>query len=252
MTLEPTPSAADYLRFVAECSALEPCWQQLCTDLASFGFTRMLYGRKADASAENFFELWDTLILSTLGPEIEAFFVNDRGYATTKTVSWVVDNAGPLSWGHAQEMHRLGRLTPAESRMHLAARAFGLHAGYNFGMPIRPCGLRSGFAIWCHGAQEQTVADEAWATAHDQIIPRLYAFDIAASRYRYTPKGQELTQRERDVLQFAAKGKTILEIAQVLELHRRTVEDAMSRARDKLEVATTLQAVLRAEQQGQL
>lgn len=252
MTLEPLPSAAAYLRFVAESSKLEPCWLQLCADLASFGFTRQLYARKPGAHAENFFELWDTLILSRLGPEIDAFFVDGRAYADVKTVSWVLENEGPYGWGNAQALHREGKLTPAESRMHLVARAFGFDAGYNFGMPLRESGLRSGYVLWFHGSTDQADADAAWKANEDQIVQRLYAFDIAASRYRHTPPGQDLTEREHDVLQFAAKGKTIQEIAELLKLHRRTVEDTMGRARDKLQVATTLQAVLRAEQQGQL
>ena len=252
MTLQPTSSAADYLRVVAESSQLDLCWRQLCADLASLGFTRMLYGRKPGANAENFFELWDTLVLSQLGPEIDAFFISDRGYATTKTVSWVLKNEGPISWGYARALFNAGKLTPAESRMHLAAQAFGLNAGYNFGMPLRDSGLRSGFALWCYGSTEQSDADAIWQAHEDQIVQRLYAFDVAASRYRHTPPDQHLTERERVVLQFAAKGKTIQEIAEVLQLHRRTVEDTLSRSRDKLQVATTLQAVLRAEQQGQL
>lgn len=248
----PCPDALGYLRFVAQSTDLAACWRQLCVDLASFGFTRLIYARKPDATVANFHQLWDTLILSTYEPEAEDFLVGARGYAAETTVKWAVEHEGPLDWGQARERFLAGNMSAAEKQIHLKSRELGLIAGYTYGMPLRESGVRSGFALWFHGCDDQTLADRAWTTGEAEIVPRLYAFDIAVSGYRHVPTEQRLSERERAVLQLAAKGKTAREIAELLTLHRRTVEDAMTRARGKLQVATTLQAVLKAEQQGQL
>ena len=56
----------------------------------------------------------------------------------------------------------------------------------------------------------------------------------------------DLSPRELDVLTWSARGKTSEEIAQILELSKRTVDFHMDNARAKLGVATRIQAVVKA------
>ncbi|MDA8415770.1 MAG: response regulator transcription factor [Betaproteobacteria bacterium] len=60
----------------------------------------------------------------------------------------------------------------------------------------------------------------------------------------------ELAEREREVLTWSARGKTSLEISLILGLSKRTVDFHMDNARNKLGVATRIEAVIRASHLG--
>lgn len=244
--------AFEYLRYVAGSSDIEACWRLLCVDLAAFGFTRIFYARRPGVNRDNLYQLWDSLILSTYGPEVEAFLVEKRGYVSESTVIWALDHEGPVSWQYPRELYAAGNMSAVEAKTHLKSRELGMHAGYTYGMPLRAGEARSGFGLWFGLSDDQKDADAVWAESEIEIVARLYAFDIAVSRYRFVPPGQLLSVKERQVLRLAGQGKTITEIAEIMAQHRRTVDDAMTRARAKLQVSTTLQAVLKAEQQGQI
>ncbi len=55
-----------------------------------------------------------------------------------------------------------------------------------------------------------------------------------------------LTNREREVLQWVADGKTYWEIARILDISERTVRHFMARSREKLEAVSNKQAVAKA------
>ena len=60
------------------------------------------------------------------------------------------------------------------------------------------------------------------------------------------PKSIALNEREVEVLTWAARGKTSAEIAQILDLTKRTVDFHIDNARGKLGAATRTEAVLKA------
>ncbi|MCA3183985.1 MULTISPECIES: response regulator transcription factor [unclassified Cupriavidus] len=59
-----------------------------------------------------------------------------------------------------------------------------------------------------------------------------------------------LSEREIETLSWSARGKTSAEIATILGLSKRTVDFHMDNARDKLGVATRVEAVVRAAREG--
>ena len=60
------------------------------------------------------------------------------------------------------------------------------------------------------------------------------------------PSHIHLNEREIQVLTWAARGKTSQEIAQILDLSKRTVDFHMDNARDKMGVSTRIQAAIKA------
>jgi PAS domain S-box-containing protein len=88
------------------------------------------------------------------------------------------------------------------------------------------------------------------------------AFDVLMSPVRtsdgtiiaITVEGFEanhvLNEREKAILEWTAKGKTSWEIARIIGLSQRTVEWHATRAREKLEVNNTMEAVLKAIKSG--
>ena len=77
----------------------------------------------------------------------------------------------------------------------------------------------------------------------------------AARRLSETPtelSGSALSTREREVLRWVAAGRRQAEIAATLGLSARTVENHLRRARQRLGVATTAQAVRAASRRGEI
>jgi DNA-binding CsgD family transcriptional regulator len=62
----------------------------------------------------------------------------------------------------------------------------------------------------------------------------------------------ELSEREKEVLTWVARGKTAWEVATILHLSRRTVEWYVNQARIRLNAATVVQAVAEAMKSGQI
>lgn len=60
------------------------------------------------------------------------------------------------------------------------------------------------------------------------------------------PARIQLNEREIEVLTWAARGKTSQEIAQILDLSKRTVDFHIDNARDKMGVTTRIQAAIKA------
>ncbi len=79
------------------------------------------------------------------------------------------------------------------------------------------------------------------------IIARL----ARVARNAVWPERVKLSDREVEALTWAARGKTSAEIAQILNLSKRTVDFHIENARDKLGVSNRIQAVIKAAS-GQL
>jgi DNA-binding NarL/FixJ family response regulator len=64
------------------------------------------------------------------------------------------------------------------------------------------------------------------------------------------PDGSHLTEREIESLTWAARGKTSAEIALILSISKRTVDFHLDNAREKLGVATRVEAAIKAASGG--
>jgi DNA-binding NarL/FixJ family response regulator len=90
----------------------------------------------------------------------------------------------------------------------------------------------------------------------DDYVAKPIDFEVLASiirarlasvaRQDIWPQDIDLTQREVEMLTWAARGKTRDEIAEIVGISRRTVEYHLENARTKLGVATRIQAVVKA------
>lgn len=66
------------------------------------------------------------------------------------------------------------------------------------------------------------------------------------------PKGKRLTPREREVLSWAANGKTAWEISVILDISESTVISHLRNARDKLETVNVVQTIVEAMRRSEI
>lgn len=86
----------------------------------------------------------------------------------------------------------------------------------------------------------------------DVLISPVWTSDgiIIALTVEVVEANHILNEREKEVLEWTAKGKTSWEIAIIVGISQRTVEWHATRAREKLEAANTIDAVTRAVKSG--
>jgi DNA-binding response OmpR family regulator len=80
----------------------------------------------------------------------------------------------------------------------------------------------------------------------DMLATIIKARLVGVARNSVWPQAVRLNDREIEVLTWVARGKTSMEIAQILGLTKRTIDFHIDNARDKLGTATRTEAVLKA------
>ncbi|WP_342722659.1 autoinducer binding domain-containing protein [Bradyrhizobium sp. B097] len=127
-------------------------------------------------------------------------------------------------------------------------------------------GIRSGVTVPIRGGYGQMAAftmatDEAAASTSRLVagsetvvhLVGLYFHAHAAARLRMPARGSAtLTQRERQCLAWVARGKTVADIAVLVQISPRTVVFHLENARRKLDAATIAQCVGEALRRGLL
>ncbi|MFK7943692.1 MAG: LuxR C-terminal-related transcriptional regulator [Paracoccaceae bacterium] len=231
---------------------LAVCWSRLCSALRCYDVDRIFYARKPIADAQSFHNRFRLTWFSTYGAEADRLFVDLGGYVMNHTIRWALENTGAISWRVNRDRYLAGTMTAQEEAIHLGMREHGLVAGITYANPILSNQVRSGFGLCFRAGLKQDDADRIWAAQQDRIIPHLQLFELAASQMRNIPLGHALTERQIEILRLTVDGKTTEEMATLLAVHRRTIETHLKAARERLGVATTLQAAVIATQQGQL
>jgi LuxR family transcriptional regulator len=143
-------------------------------------------------------------------------------------------------------------MSDEEAAVHLETQALGLVAGYTYSTLNAVDKSASGFGLCFEHGFDQVHVDDVWQANENAIVSQLQLFELCVRRVPHIQRDRCLTPRQQVVLRWAAEGKTIGQIAQILKISQRTVEKHMKGARDTLAVGTTLEAVLSASNQGQI
>ena len=227
-------------------------WVLLHRDLERFGFDRVLYGRALRRTASGDYSPRDAIILSSYGTDFDAYFVGGGAFHQDVTTQWALSSEGAVSWSLTSRLAAQGQLTARQMRVHAQTREMGIVSGYTVSIRGGTRAKICGFGLCAEPDMRQRKIDRLWDQAGAQIRLRLTAFDVCIQGNMEVCDHEELSERQREVLEWAGDGKSIDEISMILSLHRGTVAKHMVDARQRLGVSTTLQAVLRAALQGQI
>ena len=205
--------------------------------LDQYGFPRFAYLSFAPRGDED-----DTLAMSTYpSPWVKQYCANRydridpviaRSIATTLPFAWSTDRSDT-------------ELSNKQKRFFEEASEFGIRHGITIPihdrqgkvatLTLAACGSRSAF---------DTRVEQYQHELH-LIAIYLHAQLRNATPAPLLPLRPCLTQRERSCLQWAARGKSALDTAEIIRISRRTVVFHTENAKRKLGVATVQQAVAR-------
>jgi len=166
-------------------------------------------------------------------------------------VRWALENYGACSWRHVHKMRAENMLTPEEQRFLEFNRKMNVNAGYTISFKSGSERTKAAIALTARSDMTQDEVDEIWDKDGDDIALANNVMHLKLISLPYSGR-RHLTKRQREVLHWVGEGKTIQDIAVLLELTPATVDKHLKLARDALDVETTAQAVLKAAFHNQI
>ncbi|RKF17161.1 LuxR family transcriptional regulator [Roseovarius spongiae] len=242
----------DDLQAFLNAPSIENLWDMLARRFARHGFDRLIYGATRYRTGTSLGDPDDFILLSTHDRAYTDRFVGDALYFHAPMVRWALDNDGACSWSVLHEMAETGTLTADERKvMEFNARR-GVTAGYSISFRSTSPRLKAAMALTARVGKTQDEVDAVWREHGADIQAIATVAHLRILSLPYTAPARTLTPRQREVLGWVGDGKTVQDIAQILNLTPATIEKHLRLAREALNVETTAQAVLKASFQHQI
>jgi DNA-binding CsgD family transcriptional regulator len=207
--------------------------------LSTFAYLSVPFGRRLDA---------EPVVIGNYAKDWTETYLANRFERIDPVIGTAMGRVLPFYWGAAGEVRPK---TPEEARLFEAAADFGIRHGWT--VPVHDVrGQVATLNFACSGDVDRFRG----AIQHNLSELHLIAVHLHAAVSRLAPPNSPgiarpgLSRREIETLQWAARGKSRTDTAQIMGISPRTVKFHLERAMRKFDVATTRQAVLRAALAG--
>lgn len=239
-----------YIEQAMEATTVEEVWQLLVDKMETYGFDRLMYGFTRNSTANSLGRPDDMLILSSHDAAYTDRFVNGGLYFNSPMLRWAVENVGSCSWRWIEE--QVDRLTPEEREVLAINRELGVTAGYTISFQDNKIRNKAAIALTARPGLTQDDVDAMWECYGQELQVMNQVTHLIFTTLPFTGSQKELTQRQREVLEWVGDGKTMQDISTIMGVTPATVEKHLRLAREVLDVETTAQAVLKASFQNQI
>lgn len=242
----------EHLGKLLDASSLEDLWEIHKTLMAGYGFDRLLYGYTRYKHLKSLGDPDDFVLLSSHSAAYTDAFVGKGLYRNAPMVRWSLENEGACSWSVLHDLARTNRLTAHERRILAFNRAHDVIAGYTISFRSVSPRSKGAIGLTARPGLTQKAVDEIWRAHGDDILVLNNILHLCILSLPHAASGRALTARQSEVLSWVADGKTVRDIAQLMNVTPATIEKHLRLAREKLSVQTTAQAVLKAAMQNQI
>ncbi|WP_233491850.1 helix-turn-helix transcriptional regulator [Nioella nitratireducens] len=232
--------------------SVEELWQYHTSHMAGFGFDRMLYAYTRFQGRNRLGDPEDAMVLTNHHPDYVEAYVGRGMFQSAPMINWAARNTGAISWRHiARDIQRNGASNGAREVLALNQR-FGLVAGYTISFPMAARRSAAGIGLAARPELSQDDVDQIWAANGEQIEIINNVAHLAIMQLPATGQRRLLTPRQTEVLELVADGKSVQDIAYLLNRTPATIDKHLRGARDSLGVETTAQAVRKASVLNQI
>jgi LuxR family transcriptional regulator len=227
-------------------SSMDDLWAHHTAVMADYGFDRLFYAFNAFRGAGLYDNPEDALLLTNMPtPYVEAY-VNGGLFRHGVMMRWAVQNTGAASWREVYELMQPDPLTEGEQAIRELNRRHDMVAGYTISFPMAIRNANAGIGLAARKGMTQDEADAIWAEHGETIRILNHVAHLCILQLPATGQRRLLTPRQTEVLELVADGKTMQDIALLLNRNVATVEKHLRGARETLGVETTAQAVRKA------
>ncbi|MEX3015300.1 helix-turn-helix transcriptional regulator [Gymnodinialimonas hymeniacidonis] len=234
------------LRPYLQMTTVEDLWSHHTKVLASYGFDRVFYAFNAFRGAGLYDNPEDALLLTNMPTDYMEAYVGGGMFRDGVMMRWAVDNVGAASWRDVFQSMVGDTPTKGELAMMELNQRHGMTAGYTISFPMAIKNSNAGIGLAVKKGMGQDEADAIWEEHGADIETICHVAHLCILQLPATGQRKLLTPRQSEVLELVADGKTMADIALLLERNVATVEKHLRGARDALGVETTAQAVRKA------
>lgn len=227
-------------------------WSEHCNLMAQYGFDRLIYAFMPFRSTPGYDDIADSLVLSSHDEDYLKVFLQGGLFLHAPMVNWTTRSTGAQSWSWVWDREARGELSPEEQNVVNVNRSFGVSAGYSIAFADSSQRAKGGIGLCAERGLSQDQVDDIWARHGRELMVVNSVLHLRISTMPIVTSRRLLTDRQRQVLEWVADGKTTADIALIMGLTPATIEKHLRLAREVLDVETTAQAVLKASMQKQL
>jgi LuxR family quorum-sensing transcriptional regulator LasR len=225
------------LRFIE--SRTEAAWSAALFDVAkSLGFTSVMYAALPSRHAS----LESSFLHSNYSQDWRRHYEAEKLHHVDPTVQHCMTSVLPLVW----EPDSFGR--QAERAVYEEASGYGIRSGITF--PMHGCNGEAGLISFASDTKpDKTFNEQLTQFMADLSLVRDYAFESSLPFLRakcHTDPVPHLTRRELEVLKWVMAGKSSWEISRITDCAEATVNFHISNIRQKFNVSTRQQALVKA------
>lgn len=251
----PAPGDTGLVRFMASilrAQDIETTWALTRDYLFELGFGDVLYGYSPTFFDGNIGSRDEVLLLSTLDRAVIDALIDNGHYRESITFNWALRNIGVASWAMTAEEGGMPPDFNATSKTQEFFQREGFTAGCTIGFPSVRTRGKAVMALYGPRGSTQDEIDALLARLGDSLLVATSMAHMRLSEMPYIKARNGLTQRQREVLEWVAEGKTAADIAAILGISPVTVDKHLRLARETLDVDTTAHAVIKASVLNQI
>ena len=229
---------------LATCDVNET-WQVFSRALERLGMLHFVYGATRIPTWGIIGNGDDALILHN-GPQGYAdAYVGEQLYLDSPTYEWAANHDGFVSWAVATEQTPFTASTRQRRILELNVE-YGVTAGFVGSLNNLVPGMRGVIGISPAKWMLQPEADALWKKVGPDVEMLCRLMHLRIASLPQTHLRRPLTSRQREALKWSAEGKTMQDVATIMDLSVATVEKHLRMAREALDATTTAHAVQKA------
>lgn len=234
-------------------SSADELWDNFVAIMRDLGYPHSFYSARRFADMAR---LWLTEELEWRSTFPAAFLVELNAIVPRLTESpwglWSSKNEGWKSFDWIDSPEAEPYLTPENQRLVELMRRHGVLVGQMISLLGLSARVTGTIVLSTGDGSDQAEADALWEKVGRDVIALSGVFHLRACALPQTAGPARLTPRQREVVEWAAYGKTVAEIAEILGVVPTTIEKHLRLAREALGAHTTAQAILKAHQRNQI
>lgn len=237
---------------IAAASNVEDVWSLLTGQLAGFGFSRVNYGFTRFRQHDSIGAPEDAIYLSSADPAYIQQYFRTGFYARTPLYRWSMKNTGACTWAWVDEAYQAGKLTEDEMAAVRQNRAMGVVAGISISFPETSPRSKGAIGLIADPGLGHPEVDAVWNAEGTGILALCNMAHLKITSLPFRTERRALTDRQREVLEWVADGKTTQDVAVIMNVSVPMVEKHLRLAREALDVETTAHAIAKAMLQNQI
>jgi len=231
---------------IADATAVGPVWAEATAFFRTLGFGRANYGYTRFLNDRTIGDPEDVVFLTTADAEYARRYFSGGLYARTPIFRWAQQNSGACTWAWVRGAMERGELTADEVEAVKQNLAMGISAGITVSFPETSTRAKGALGLIADPGLDHDAVEAVFSARGQEILAVANMMHLKIVNMPGANRRRHLTQRQREALEWVADGKTMQDIAVLMEVSPAMVEKHLRLAREALDVDTTAQAVAKA------